>query len=81
MIHVAALHHGDEAATHERWVGAFAKAIQRGPVGAYVNFITDEGQARVRDGYPGAAWERLVAIKRRYDPTNVFRLCQNIPPA
>ncbi len=31
--------------------------------------------------YPGATWDRLAAIKRRYDPTNLFRLNQNIPPA
>jgi len=47
----------------------------------YVNFLADEGEARVRDAYPGATWERLTAIKARYDPTNLFRLNQNIPPA
>lgn len=31
--------------------------------------------------YPGPTWDRLAAIKRRYDPTNLFRLNQNIPPA
>lgn len=41
---------------------------------------SDEGPARVRDAYPGPTWDRLVAIKRRYDPTNLFRLNQNIPP-
>jgi FAD/FMN-containing dehydrogenase len=35
----------------------------------------------VRAAYPGATWDRLAAIKRRYDPTNLFRLNQNIPPA
>ena len=35
----------------------------------------------VREAYPGATWERLTAIKRRYDPTNLFHLNQNIPPA
>jgi FAD/FMN-containing dehydrogenase len=34
----------------------------------------------VRDAYPGATWNRLVDIKRRYDPTNVFRLNHNVPP-
>ena len=38
-------------------------------------------EARVREAYPGPAWDRLAAIKRRYDPTNLFRLNQNIPPA
>ena len=39
------------------------------------------GEGRVREAYPGSTWERLVAIKGRYDPTNLFRLNQNIPPS
>jgi FAD/FMN-containing dehydrogenase len=46
-----------------------------------VNFLADEGTARVRAAYPGATWDRLAAIKARYDPTNLFRLNQNVPPA
>jgi FAD/FMN-containing dehydrogenase len=34
----------------------------------------------VRDAYPGATWNRLVAVKRHYDSTNLFRLNQNVPP-
>jgi FAD/FMN-containing dehydrogenase len=45
-----------------------------------VNFLTDEGSERIRAAYPGPTWDRLAAIKRRYDPTNLFRLNQNIPP-
>jgi hypothetical protein len=41
----------------------------------------DEGEARVREAYPGATWDRLVAINTRYDPTNLFHINQNIPPA
>jgi FAD/FMN-containing dehydrogenase len=81
MVNVAALRQpGQDGAEHEAWAERFAAALQRGPVGAYVNFLYDEGQARVRQAYPGKTWDRLVAIKRRYDPTNVFRLNQNIPP-
>ncbi len=47
---------------------------------AYVNYLGDEGRARVRAAY-GPNYERLVAIKRKYDPTNFFRLNQNINPA
>jgi FAD/FMN-containing dehydrogenase len=35
----------------------------------------------VRAAYPGDTWDRLATIKSRYDPTNLFRLNQNIPPA
>ena len=41
----------------------------------------DEGEERVRAAYPGATWDRLAAIKARYDPTNLFRLNQNIAPS
>jgi FAD/FMN-containing dehydrogenase len=48
--------------------------------GAYVNFMMDEGQDRIRATY-GDNYDRLAAIKRRYDPTNFFRVNQNIQPA
>ncbi len=80
MVNVAALYQEPTGrATHEAWIDGFASALQRGPVGAYVNFLGDEGEARVRLAYPGAAWERLAQVKRRYDPANLFRLNQNIP--
>ena len=63
------------------WVDDFVDALDQGDDGAYVNFLGDEGEARVRAAYPGATWDRLAEIKRRYDPTNLFRLNQNVPPA
>ncbi len=48
--------------------------------GSYVNFQMDEGQDRVREAYRGN-YDRLAAIKKRYDPDNTFRINQNIPPA
>jgi FAD/FMN-containing dehydrogenase len=49
--------------------------------GAYVNMMMeDEGEARIRAAYRGN-YERLTLIKQRYDPTNLFHLNQNIPPA
>jgi FAD/FMN-containing dehydrogenase len=66
---------------HEAWIGAFKDALQEGDGGVYVNFLGNEGEARVRDAYPGPTWDRLAAVKRRYDPTNLFRLNQNIPVA
>ena len=48
--------------------------------GAYVNFMMEEGQDRVRSSY-GGNYARLVEVKRRYDPENVFHVNQNIRPA
>ncbi len=81
MVNVAALFEDvDERATHEAWATDFATALRQGDGGAYVNFLGDEGEARVREAYPGKTWDRLTEIKARYDPTNLFRLNQNIPP-
>jgi hypothetical protein len=48
--------------------------------GSYVNFMGDEGADRVRAAYGGQTYQRLVALKRRYDPDYTFRLNQNISP-
>ena len=63
------------------WLEGFAAALGQGDAGAYVNFLVDEGPARVRQAYPGPTWDRLAEIKRRYDPTNLFHRNQNIAPA
>jgi len=47
---------------------------------AYLNYVGDEGQERVKSSYGRPNYERLVALKRKYDPTNFFRLNQNIAP-
>ena len=82
----AVYEHPEETAMHEAWISAFVKALRQAdgdahPAGVYVNFLGDEGEARVREAYPGPTWDRLAAIKARYDPANLFRLNQNIPPA
>ncbi len=82
MVNLAAFYDGpDDRVRRDAWVADFAAALHQGDPGAYVNFINAEGAARIRDSYPGATWERLRAIKRRYDPANLFRLNYNIPPA
>ncbi|HSD21052.1 MAG TPA: BBE domain-containing protein, partial [Anaeromyxobacter sp.] len=48
--------------------------------GAYVNFMMEEGQERIRATYR-ANYERLASLKARYDPHNVFHVNQNIRPA
>jgi FAD binding domain/Berberine and berberine like len=71
----------DEMAAHEAWATNFAAALSQDNPGAFVNFLGNEGEARLHEAYPGPTWDRLVAIKQRYDPSNLFRLNHNIPPA
>ena len=81
-VNVAARYeHPEEAVVHEPWVPDFSTALRPGGGGAYVGFLGSDGPSRIREAYPGATWERLVATKMRYDPTNLFRLNQNITPA
>ena len=80
MVNIAALYQNpEEKAAHEAWVADFAAALRQSDSGAYVNFLGDEGEERVRVAYPGSTWDRLVEVKARYDPDNLFRLNQNIP--
>jgi FAD/FMN-containing dehydrogenase len=82
MVNVAsAYERPEDARVHETWVDNLAKTLSDGGEGGYVNFLGDVDEARVRQAYPGGTWERLREIKRRYDPQNLFRLNQNIPPA
>jgi FAD/FMN-containing dehydrogenase len=79
MVNLAAFYEGPEdRIVREAWVADFAAALHQGNDGAYVNFLGDEGAERVRAAYPEATWNRLLAVKARYDPTNLFRLNQNI---
>jgi FAD/FMN-containing dehydrogenase len=82
MINVAAFYEGPvERIQREAWVNDFSAVLDQGDAGAYVNFIGREGDDRVRAAYSGDTWDRLVAVKGQYDPTNLFRLNQNIRPA
>jgi hypothetical protein len=71
-----------QAGALTRWGKAYWEAVHPfNPGGAYVNFMMeDEGEARVKATY-GDNYERLAAIKKKYDPTNLFRVNQNIRPA
>jgi FAD/FMN-containing dehydrogenase len=81
MVALGALYAtAEEAPIHKEWAEDGVAALRQSDSGAYVNFLGDEGDERVRDAYPGSTWDRLAAIKRRYDPTNVFRMNQNVPP-
>ena len=82
MVNVAAFWDGeDDRAVKAAWVDRLATDLRQEDRGAYVNFLSDQGEAGVRSAYPGATWDRLAAIKRRYDPDNLFRRNQNVPPA
>jgi hypothetical protein len=73
---------GDPGADrHLRWVRDCYAALEPHTRGrAYVNFLEDEGEDRIRAAYGPAKHERLVALKRRYDPQNLLRGNQNIRP-
>jgi FAD/FMN-containing dehydrogenase len=66
---------------HIAWTRDYFSAMQRFFTGGvYVNYLGEEGEDRVRAAYGEEKYERLVALKRKWDPTNVFRLNQNIKP-
>jgi hypothetical protein len=62
------------------WSRTFWDALSPYHQSVYVNFLMDEGEDRIRQAYGAAKYERLKALKKKYDPDNFFRLNQNIPP-
>jgi FAD/FMN-containing dehydrogenase len=72
----------DPAADSENvaWVRDLWALAEPHTVAAYTNFLGDEGADRVRSAFDDSAWRRLVSLKRQWDPDNVFRLNNNIPP-
>jgi FAD/FMN-containing dehydrogenase len=72
---------GEDPDAHVAWTRSLFEGMKPFSEGkVYVNFLMDEGQDRVRAAYGPEKYERLLALKRRYDPDNVFRLNQNIKP-
>ncbi len=80
---VVAFHDKTDAdrARRRAWVDALAGELADGDAGAYVNFMQEDGEDRIRAAYPGPTGDRLARIKRRYDPGNLFRHNANIRPA
>jgi FAD/FMN-containing dehydrogenase len=70
--------------TNIRWVRETWEAVQPFSSGSvYVNYLgqtADEGSERIKEAYGATHYERLLALKKQYDPTNLFRLNQNINP-
>jgi FAD binding domain/Berberine and berberine like len=72
---------GSEGFEEERqWVRNFWTALEPYHTSVYVNFLLEEGEERIRWAYGAEKYDRLKALKRRYDPDNLFRLNQNIRP-
>ena len=64
------------------WARGFFDAMQPFAAGAvYVNYLGDEGQDRIVAAYGSEKYARLVALKNRYDPTNLFHRNQNVTPS
>ena len=72
--------HAEDRPAHEAWSRSLAAAMSDGAPGVYVNFLGDEGAERVRASYGPEKYDRLQALKRKYDPDNFFRINQNISP-
>jgi FAD/FMN-containing dehydrogenase len=63
-----------------RWVREYSDAVTpHSEAGGYINFMAEDDQVRVRENY-GANYDRLSAVKGKYDPGNIFHLNQNIEP-
>lgn len=62
------------------WARNFHSATNKFSQGVYVNFLSEEGDERVKDAYTSEVWNKLVEVKNKYDPTNLFRVNQNIKP-
>jgi FAD/FMN-containing dehydrogenase len=69
------------AAFYDRWAEDALAPLRQTDRGAYVNFLARQGEDGLRAAYPEEVWQRLRQVKRQYDPENLFRLNQNIPPA
>ena len=69
-------------AAHVAWAQRLAEELAPDTTtGVYLNFTSDTGDERVRSSFGAEKYARLVAVKDRYDPANMFRLNQNIPPS
>jgi FAD/FMN-containing dehydrogenase len=80
-LHILTLWEEGEPELHIQWARSFWTALQPYSAGTvYVNVLSNDDAGRIREAY-GANYPRLVEIKQKYDPTNLFRVNQNISPA
>jgi FAD binding domain-containing protein/berberine-like enzyme len=74
-------HQKADADNNIKWTRNFFTAMQPFSMSTvYVNFLSNEGEKRVKAAYDSEKYARLVALKNKYDPTNFFHLNQNIKP-
>jgi len=66
---------------HMKWTRDFFAAMQKFAAGVYVNFMGEEDAGRVKEAYEKEKYQKLVMLKDKYDPTNFFRMNQNILPS
>ena len=78
---IAILDNPADVPRHSVWAQEGIEAIRHGADRVYVNFIVCDKADRRGAAWPAATWERLRRIKRVYDPENLFRRNQNVPPA
>jgi hypothetical protein len=68
--------------THRAWAAELSEGMRPHTTpGVYLNYTSDQGEQRVRETFGPEKYARLVALKDRYDPSNLFRLNQNIKPS
>lgn len=70
-----------ESEKHVAWARAVHDEVRPYSTGVYVNYLGEEGNDRIKAAYGEEVYQRLVALKNRYDPNNLFRLNQNIQPS
>ena len=63
-----------------QWSRNFWSALEPYHTSVYVNFLMEDGEEQIRQAYGAKKYDRLKALKRRYDPDNLFRLNHNIRP-
>jgi hypothetical protein len=71
---------GEGFEAERQWARDYWTALEPYHTGVYVNFLMEEGEDRIRQSYGASKYDRLKALKRKYDATNLFRMNQNIRP-
>lgn len=71
----------NEKPKHEQWANEYKKTITQSDKGEYVNFINTVGEKELEAAYPASTLGKMRHVKAKYDPTNLFRMNQNVSPS